>query len=148
VLKSVEYHLRVRGLVARQVLFAKIWIDFYSKRRGYILFDTLTKLKIDTNVVKILSSYPAKLWIYPSAITQKSGMPIEAVYQLLAELEREGLAESGYECRCNHCQKRIETVRRFNELPDSLVCKVCGHTMPTLENTVKIYQILYDLGAK
>jgi len=73
--------------------FCKIWIDFYSKRRGYILFDTLTKLEIDANVVKILSSYSVKSWIYPSAITRKSGMPIEAVYQLLVELEREGLVE-------------------------------------------------------
>ncbi len=102
----------------------------------------LAKLEIDTNVVEILSSYSAKSWIYPSAIARKFEMPIEAVYKLLAELERAGLVESGYECRCSHCRKRIGTVRRFNELPNRLVCEICGHTMPTLENTVKIYQML------
>ncbi len=107
-----------------------------------MLLDILAKLETDTNVVKILSSYPTKSWIYPSAVARKSEMPIETVYKLLAELEQEGLVQSGYECRCSYCQKRIGTVRRFNELPDRLACEVCGHTMPTLENTVKIYQML------
>ena len=71
-------------------------------------------------------------------------MSIKDVYVLLTKMEQIGLVESWYEMCCGHCQKMMGLVRRFNELPETFECENCGSNMSTLENTIKIYKVLYD----
>ncbi len=102
--------------------------------------------EINSKVKEIFSLYfaPKKPWIYPGAIKRYSGMKIDDVYKVLPKLEQLGFVESWYEMCCGYCQRMQGIVRRFNELPEKFECEVCGNTMSTLDNTIKIYKVLYD----
>ena len=82
------------------------------------------------------------MYIYPGVFKRKFNISIEEIYSLLNEMEKIGVLQSYYELVCSKCQKVMETVRLFNELPDSFVCELCGEELPTLSNSVLIYKVI------
>lgn len=93
-------------------------------------------------IVRFMERYKSGNWIYPGVLKRNLNIKIEDAYRLLEALEGFHAVESWYEYCCGHCQRVLGTVRRFNELPDSFECELCGNKMPTLENTFKIYKAL------
>lgn len=93
-------------------------------------------------IIQLMSQYRPNSWIYPGVLKRQLGLKIEDVYKILSALEESGVVESWYEYCCGHCQHVLGTVQRLNELPESFECEVCGCTMPTIENTIKIYKVL------
>lgn len=87
------------------------------------------------------SHYNAGDWIYPGVVKRQLSVSIEDSYRILSALEKAKVLESWYEYCCGHCQRVLGTVQRFNELPESFDCEVCGTHMNTMDNTIKIYKV-------
>ena len=88
-----------------------------------------------------LFSHTTMLEIYPGVVKRQLSVSIEDSYRILSALEKAKVLESWYEYCCGHCQRVLGTVQRFNELPESFDCEVCGTHMNTMDNTIKIYKV-------
>ena len=81
------------------------------------------------------------MWVYPGVLKRELKISIEDAYRLLTLLEKEKAVESWYEYCCGNWEHVLGTVQRFNELPDTFECDVCGNIVSTIENTIKIYRV-------
>lgn len=117
-------------------------LDLSAKLREILNNHFAFSSETTDQIINFISAFRPNNWIYPGVLKRQLNLRIEDAYRILALLEDAGLVESWYEYCCGHCQRVLGSVRRFNELPESFECDVCGSTMSTMENTIKIYKVL------
>ncbi len=88
--------------------------------------------------------YKKGMWLYPGVFIRKYNISMECIYEILNEMEKQGIIQSYYELYCSQCQKSNGVVKLFNELPETFECELCNCELPTIENAVIIYQVIKD----
>lgn len=110
-----------------------------------ILQQQINDQSLTDQIVDLFSHYREGLWLYPGVFKRKFGLSINAVYELLSRLEREGYLKSYYELYCSHCQKSSGiVVETFHDIPDTFQCEMCNEELPGIENAILIYKIVRD----
>ena len=112
------------------------------------VIETLINQKLNNvdvpQLIEFFRHYKKDMWIYPGVLKRKFNLSVSEVYELLLEIEKEGLIQSYYELYCGGCQKSNGHVRLFNELPETFYCESCNLELPTLENSVIIFKVVKD----
>lgn len=105
--------------------------------------ENITESEADS-FINFMKKFKKDTWIYPGVIKRNFSFTTKAIYQILNQMEKQGILKSYYELYCSCCQKSTGTAKVFNELPDTFFCELCNRELHTLENTVLIYQVVKD----
>ena len=95
-------------------------------------------------VTDFFRHYKKGTFIYPGVLRRKFHLSMEMIYDILGDMEREGIIKCYYEMYCSKCQKSMGTVKTFNELPEYFQCELCDEELLTLENCYLIYKVIKD----
>ncbi|MGX8795469.1 hypothetical protein ACR6HW_05090 [Fusibacter sp. JL298sf-3] len=94
-------------------------------------------------ITLFFSRYKKGQWIYPGALKRKFDVTITEVYNLLLDMEAEGLVKIYYELMCMSCHKSTgETVEVFNQIPETIYCENCEQEVSGVENAVMIFRVV------
>ena len=96
-------------------------------------------------LIDFLKRYKKNMYIYPNVLQRKFSLSTLKLYEILNNLEKQGILQSFYELYCSNCQKSMGTIRKFDKLPHFFECENCHHNeLLTFENFFLIYKIIRD----